>query len=97
MALCCSVDTGGEDGEGTGGGVSLTDGQRAVYEQMAWWTEKKLPEGGLSNTFPNHRDKYVTFEVDAGGFNNIRLGFEVRERHASERPSPPPSLPPVTH
>jgi hypothetical protein len=49
---------------------------KEVLEAMLYWKRKKLSKGQLGALFPQRPDKYISFEIDAGGFNNIRIAYE---------------------
>ena len=44
-----------------------------AYEQMAYYTRPKSTPAQLRAAFPTDTGKYLTFETDTGGFNNIRM------------------------
>jgi hypothetical protein len=53
----------------------------AVLEAISYWSHVKLAPAEWQQAFPRasaagEPDKYVTFEVDGGGWNNIRIAFE---------------------
>jgi hypothetical protein len=49
---------------------------KEVLEAMLYWKRKKLSKAQLNALFPQRPDKYISFEIDSGGFNNIRIGYE---------------------
>jgi hypothetical protein len=65
---------------------ALSDEALSVYERIVYWTkptpimtpEQLNEETGVSSPleklFPHEQGKYILFDVDHGGFNNIRLG-----------------------
>jgi len=60
--------------------VELSTAEEGVYKSMLWWDTHPLVEPKTLRSpdrFPLSPKKYVTFELDHGGFNNIRLAFEV--------------------
>lgn len=61
---------------GTSKSPAMTDAERQVLDKITYWKRKKLTKP-LTDTFPAHHDKYVTMELDLGGFNNVRMSFEA--------------------
>ena len=43
-------------------------GYEEVHERMHYWNAPMLSQPAS--------DKYLTFDIDCGGFNNIRMAFE---------------------
>ena len=59
--------------------VPLDAEEQAVFAQLAYWDKPGRANPTLhdmAKVFPPHHDKYVTFDIDHGGFNNIRLALE---------------------
>lgn len=60
-------------------GILVCDGKRINSEVIYW----KLVEGDNEFESPitphhgDHHDKYITFEYDHGGWNNVRMGMEI--------------------
>ncbi len=55
---------------------AMTPTEKEVFERITYWKRKKLTKP-LTETFPANPDRYVTFELDLGGFNNVRMAFEA--------------------
>jgi hypothetical protein len=49
-----------------------------VLARLEYWKDstKMVTKEAFYKTFPQQQDKYLTIEMDTGGFNNIRLGLE---------------------
>ena len=47
-----------------------------VHERIAYYKRPSLTKN-ISAAFPRHPGKYITAEVDIGGFNNVRMSFEA--------------------
>lgn len=52
----------------------ICDGSTQMSRVVQYW---KAESADLSWRVKNEPHKYVTFEPDAGGWNNIRLGYEL--------------------
>ena len=49
----------------------------AEYSELIYWQDFPLDATFTSPYYnPHERTKYLTFEMDGSGWNNIRLGFE---------------------
>ena len=46
-----------------------------VVQEMVYWRD--IPEDAKVKSVFYDEEKYVTFQPDSGGFNNIRMGFET--------------------
>jgi hypothetical protein len=91
MLLCCTGGTKKKGGDPLKAALfSLTgvekadekvDGLWDVFQHLSYWkdiaTLKAYTASTTSKRFPAQKDKYVAFDPDHGGFNNVRLGFEV--------------------
>jgi hypothetical protein len=57
----------------------------AVLARMEYWKDstKMLTSNAFFKVFPRHEDKYLSIEMDTGGFNNIRLGLEAMVVYAA--------------
>ena len=57
--------------------VTLTPAEEKVLEKMSYWKEPAPTAKAIAELFPPADGKYLLFELDHGGFNNIRLAFET--------------------
>jgi len=60
-------------------GVLMCDGKRLDSEVIYW---RRVPgddgyESPITPHHDEHHDKYITFQYDQGGWNNIRMGMEI--------------------
>ena len=55
---------------------NATDYKGVLAEMLYWKRAPKLDVAANTVLFPRAPSKYVTFEIDFGGFNNVRMGFE---------------------
>jgi hypothetical protein len=93
MLLCCTGESENKKDGGDplqASLFSLTAAEKAVktpgsladvFQKLSYWqdtaTLKAYTASTTSKRFPAQAGKYVTFDPDHGGFNNVRLGFEV--------------------
>jgi len=62
----------------------ITHDEARVLKRLRYWLpqagakhgHKRLTANELQAAFPTAEGKYLSFEVDGGGFNNIRIAFE---------------------
>jgi hypothetical protein len=65
--------------------ASVIKDPAAVLAKMKYWKDstKLLTKEAFYKAFPQHDDKYLSIEMDTGGFNNIRLGLEAMVVYAA--------------
>jgi len=56
----------------------LTEAEQEVLHRLQYWKDRRVDSRMLAEAFGYelNENRYVTCELDAGGFNNIRMGFE---------------------
>jgi hypothetical protein len=59
--------------------VTLTATEEKTFEGIKYWKDPLVVAATIQKFFPPEKDrtKYILFELDHGGFNNIRLAFET--------------------
>jgi hypothetical protein len=50
--------------------------QSSILDELVYWQSDELEKTIEHTEFLKDASKYLTFESDAGGFNNIRMAFE---------------------